>query len=247
MMKKLLLLLMIAFVAVSFVNAQSFSLLRDGDPLPETITITSHPDSTHPVDLYVAVKNISDNILNVRMLRTYVDLIDGAGIEFCFAGQCEAPFTDTSGLYVSLPAGASTNAKNSLEAHYHYPVGTIGTTIVQYTFFDKSNFDDNVTLTVNYVTSPTAIDENIANSISLSDVYPNPTHNTVNVDYNFDVNIDAASVKIVNLLGAVVKEVEMDQNGNKLSMDVSDLTAGIYFYSVVVNNEIFKTKKLVIR
>ena len=36
----------------------------------------------------------------------------------------------------------------------------------------------------------------------------------------------------------------MDQNANKLSMDVSDLTAGIYFYSIVVNNEIFKTKEI---
>lgn len=247
MMKKLLLLLMIAFVAGTSVNAQSFSLYRDGELLPESITLTQHPDSTHPMDLYVAIKNISDDILNVRLLRTYETILDDASVEFCFAGQCEAPFVDTSSLYVAIPAGATTNAKNSLEAHYYYPQGTLGTSVVKYTFFDMNNFDNNITLTVNYITQFTAIDENIAKSISLSNVYPNPTHNTINIDYNFDVNIDGASVKIVNLLGSVVKETEMDQNANKLSMDVSDLTTGIYFYSIVVNNEIFKTKKLVIR
>jgi len=51
----------------------------------------------------------------------------------------------------------------------------------------------------------------------------------------------------VNLLGSVVKEVEIDQNSNKLSMDISNLDAGVYFYSIVVNNEVFQTKKLVIR
>ena len=75
MMKKLLLLLMIAIVSTSYVNAQSFTLLRDGDPLPETITLMQNPDSTHPMDLYVAVKNISDNILNVKMVREYVNLV----------------------------------------------------------------------------------------------------------------------------------------------------------------------------
>ena len=122
-------------------------------------------------------------------------LLTKAKVEFCFAGQCLPPEIDTSGTHVTLPAGATTNAKNSLEAHYYYPVGTIGTTIVKYTFYDDNNFDDNVTLTVNYITSPTAIDENIAKSISLSNVYPNPTHNTINIDYNFDVNIDAAISK----------------------------------------------------
>lgn len=247
MMKKLLLFLMIAIVSTSYVNAQSFTLSNDDGPLPDTITLYQHPDTNQLIVFHAAVTNITHGILNVKVLRTNLDTVAGTVNSFCFANQCEMPTTDTSGLYLALPAGTTTDEASSLKGDYYYPVGTVGTSTVKYTIFNKEDFTDHVDVVVKYSTSPTAIDENIARSISLSNVYPNPTYNTINIDYNFDVNIDGASVKIVNLLGSIVKEVEMDQNANKLSMDVSDLTAGIYFYSIVVNNEIFKTKKLVKR
>ena len=41
--------------------------------------------------------------------------------------------------------------------------------------------------------------------------------------------------------------VRQDINDSHVSINVSDLTDGIYFYSLIVNNETVKTNKLVVR
>ncbi len=251
MMKKLLLLFIVAFLSTTYVNAQSLSLSWDGQALPDTVSVFAHPDSTNTIEFHALVTNNTDNIIALRLARVNLDVLDGTINSFCFANTCYSPFMDTTpdlpDSYLIIPAGAISTEEQGLKAEYSEYFDAYGTSLVKYSFFNRANPAEYVDVVVKYWSSPTAIDETLANSIKLSNVYPNPAHSTVNLDYSFDVNVDAATVKIVNLLGSVVKEVEMNQNANKLSIDVSNLNAGVYFYSVIVNNEIFQTKKLVIR
>jgi len=250
MMKKLLIFFIAALLSTTYVSAQSLTLTTlEGEVIPDTVSVFAHPDSTSIIQFHALVTNNTGNIMNIRLARVNIDILDGTSNLMCFADQCYSPFMDTTPEtnYLVLPAGSTSNEAGGLKAEYYDYFGAYGTSIVKYSFFNFANPEEHVDVVVKYWSSPTAIDENIANHINISNAYPNPAFNTINMDYSFDVRVDAASIKIVNLLGSVVKEVEMDQDGNRLSMDVSDLTAGIYFYSVVVNNEIFQTKKLVIR
>ena len=245
MMKKLLLSFLVALMATTYVNAQSLSLSWEGNTLADTVVVEVDPLNTEATIFHAQVTNNSDDIINVKAIRFNVDVIEGTGNSFCFATQCYPPFLDTSAAYLPIPAGASSPTEDFKGEFTAYE--NIGTSLVKYKFFNVNDLNDTVQVVVRYRSYYLAVDESLANSITLSNAYPNPTHTTVNLDYSFDVNIDAATVKIVNLLGSVVKEVEMNQNANKLSIDVSNLNAGVYFYSVIVNNEIFQTKKLVIR
>lgn len=245
MMKKLLLFFVVALLSTTYVSAQSLSLSWEGNALPDTVTLWVKASNTTATEFHAIITNNSDNIINVNAVRFNVDVIKDTENLFCFASACYPPSMDTSFNYLPIAAGAS-SPEDNFKAEFTAN-GELGISIVKYKFYNIADENDSVQVVVKYKSTPTAINETLANSINLSNVYPNPAHTTVNLDYSFDLNVDNASVKIVNILGSIVKEVEMNQNANNLRIDISDLNAGIYFYSVIVNNEIFKTKKLVIR
>lgn len=244
-MKKLLLFFIVALLSTSYISAQSLSLSWEGSAIADTVSVWVDPFIEETTVFHAIATNNSENIIRVKVVRTNVSIIDSTVNSFCFAEQCYPPFLDTSAVHLAIPAGGSSpdeDFKGEFSAH-----NQLGISIVKYKFYDIANPFDFVEVVVKYWSSPSAIGEDLTKNFNFSNVYPNPAYNTVNLDYSFDVSVISASVKIVNLLGSVVKEVEIDQNENKLSIDISDLHAGIYFYSVVVNNDIFQTKKLVIR
>ena len=76
------------------------------------------------------------------------------------------------------------------------------------------------------------------------EIYPNPASDFVNFDIEMQ-NVQSASIVIYNMMGQeVVRQYIKDSH---VSINVSDLTDGIYFYSLIVNNETVKTNKLVVR
>ena len=65
------------------------------------------------------------------------------------------------------------------------------------------------------------------NNKSDIEIYPNPTKDYLNIDLNNEIK---GKVTIVNQLGQVVKEINID--GKELTIDVKDLTSGVYFLNV---------------
>jgi len=246
MMKKLLFFFIVTIVSVSYINAQSISLSWEGAALGDTTSIWVDPSSVEPFNVHVAATNNTGEIMNVKILRTNIELIEGTTNSYCWADQCYSPFVDESPDYVTVVAGGTTDEIQSLKTDF-YANNAIGTTIVKYRFFNVANEEEFAEIVVKYWSSPEGLEEEYAKNIKFSNAYPNPASSQFSLDYSFDMNVDAASLKIVNLLGSVVKEVELDQTSNNINVDVNDLTSGIYFYSVVVDNEVIQTKKLVIR
>lgn len=77
------------------------------------------------------------------------------------------------------------------------------------------------------------------NPVESSVIYPNPADNILYIKHGFYDNID---VKIISLMGNVIKNVNME---NKESVDLSDLESGIYI--VKISNRVStKYEKLII-
>ncbi|MFU8844095.1 MAG: T9SS type A sorting domain-containing protein [Bacteroidales bacterium] len=84
-------------------------------------------------------------------------------------------------------------------------------------------------------------------ALIISRVYPNPAHQTAHFDFEWKKEMTDAKIIIYNLLGKMVREVEIRENTGTLKINVSDLIEGIYFYSLVVKNQPEVTQKLIIR
>ena len=244
-MKKLLSFFIVAILSTVYVNAQSIILSWDGAVLEDTVSVWVDPYLAESTVFHAVATNNTRNSMSVNVLRTNIDTIPGTINSFCWADLCYPPFLDLSGNSVFLAAGASSEDLNFKGEFFAQE--NLGTSLVKYKFFNIENEEEFAEVVVRYWSSPTGIEVDYADNISMSNAYPNPAHSVFKLDYSFDVRVNAASVKVVNLLGSVVKVVELDQNSNSVSVDVSDLNTGIYFYSVIVNNEIFQTKKLVVR
>ena len=242
-MKKIILLFMSVLI-VSWVFAQSLELYYEGelmDPMAE-ITLTAHPDSGMMIIDTLDVKNVSGVTIDVTCVREILENVEGAVNTFCWGGQCYPPFVDTS----STPTTIEPQALALEFSGDHSPNGFVGITKVKYTFYNMSNPDDNAVIVVNYDASETnSINDNGA-KFKLLKAYPNPANNIVSVDYRLEGNSEAR-IAIFNLLGSKVKEIELSRSVGTLTINTTDLIEGIYFYSLLINNEASQTQKLIIK
>lgn len=243
-MKKIILSISLIIFTFCYVNAQSFSLTWEDEAIGDTVAL--FPDSAEATVMVfeAIVNNISDHGINVKVVRNEIFTVENTLNYFCW-GVCYTPAIDTSGMYMFVDKGGS-SAAGDYSAHYEIHE-TVGLSIIEYTFYNMDDPSENIKVVLKFDTSPDGIDENILKNTWVSDIYPNPASNQINVDYNMPIEVDEASVKIVNLLGSVVKEQKIDTRASNMKMDIFDLKGGIYFYSMYINGEIYNTKKLIIR
>jgi hypothetical protein len=77
--------------------------------------------------------------------------------------------------------------------------------------------------------------------------YPNPVKGTT----NFNINLDKASavtVEVSNIIGQNIMTLDegmMNAGGHKMTINASDLTSGIYFYTVKIDGKSYTQKMIV--
>ncbi len=244
-MKKILLLTTIILATISFANAQDFTLSQHGTVLGDTVTADSINVGAQEMIIEAAFNNNTNETVNIKVLRNIIYMMEGDATYFCW-GACFGDTTNLSPGPVTVGPNSSTGEMD-FSGHYKYVGGVHGIALVEYKFFNADNPDQHVTIVVKYDNSIDGIDETILNNVSVSDIYPNPASDYVTVDYDFPAEVDVANIKIVNVLGSVVKEEQLETNNNKVKINISDLKDGIYFYSIFLNEEIYNTKKLIVR
>lgn len=240
-MKKIFLTLIISAL-YSGIFSQTLELYYEDELLESDaeITLIAHPDSGM-MDLdSLWVKNISIDSIEVKCARTIIDTVAGSQNVFCW-GSCYPPFTDTSLVVIIQP---DTFCHKFLG--HHDPKGFEGITKVKYVFYDANNINDQVTFFANYNATFSASINDINSKVTLSNAYPNPANMVVNFDYDMH-GLKNGKVIIYDLLGSVVKDIEIPKKFGSLKLNTSDLIEGIYFYSLRINNEAIKTRKLIIK
>jgi hypothetical protein len=244
MMKKFLLSLTMVLFIFSFAKAQDLTLTWEGNPIGDTVTLWGEPTDFELV-FHANLHNNSANAMNIKVARKEIYLVGNTFSQICWAGLCYSPTVDTSVNYELMMAGG-TSGDEDFSGHYS-PNGNIGTSIVEFIFYNIDNPSVKVSVVVKFWASPEGIAEDAMQGGRISEIYPNPATNYVNLDFNLTSAVKEAKVRIINLIGSVVKEVEIERSTNQLKLDISDLDNGVYFYSVLINGDTYKTKKLVVR
>lgn len=76
-------------------------------------------------------------------------------------------------------------------------------------------------------------------------IFPNPSQGNITIS-NL-LHVDLKSIKIYNILGNLVKKINITDNLNTIFLDANDLNKGVYLLKLKAANGISKTKKLVIK
>ena len=88
----------------------------------------------------------------------------------------------------------------------------------------------------------------VPNSFSLGDAFPNPSSNDVTIAFDLKSN-NNVSIKLVNLVGQEVMNIANDKfsaGANEVKFNVSNLTAGVYFYTMTVDG-VSQSQKIMIK
>lgn len=88
---------------------------------------------------------------------------------------------------------------------------------------------------------------NDADKIEISEAYPNPASHYIQLDYRMSDRMSEGKITVYNLLGSVIGDYRLNNYDNRLQIPVDNLKAGIYFYTISINNKSLITKKFVVK
>ena len=228
-MKKLYLLLLVS-LAFTGLQAQSLTATNvyiDGDPL-------------YFMEGHATITNVSSTSKDVVVARTVNNLFAGHNSYFCWV-QCYSSQTNISPDNMTLAPGTNTDLfRGDLETFM-----ISGISQVSYCFYDVNNPSDSVCVDYIYDATTGIADINTEKNF-ISRAYPNPAVSTANFYINLAKGSKAAQLKFFNMLGSQVKEVDVINSKNSVKVNVADLKAGIYFYSLWVDGKSTATGKLMV-
>ena len=243
-MKKLLLSLAL-MLSVFALSAQSYQVTEreTGIIVENGATYYVYGDGAATGEL-----NIEFNVTtfeHVRLIGEKVEnnVIDGTMNYFCW-GQCLSPF-----VYVSDPYDMPADTTDVFSMHYLADDMSAVLGMEQsmtYYLYEANNPDDKFIINIIFKYSLFGVEEN-SSVETFSNAYPVPAKDVVNFDYNFTSSVNEAYVAIYNMMGQEVMRSDINALQGKVSLNVSDLADGVYFYSLIVNGQTEKSSKLVIK
>lgn len=239
-MKNLLLLFIISVLSQAPLFAQSLELMKkDGSPITEdTIYIkTDNGSSTMEAPIYV--KNTSNKAMDVLVKVYKKNIMAESSASYCWGGSCFDILTTPSTSHTTIES-----ADTAKEFHSDLnPNDQVGINEIMFTFYNKNNSDDSISVTIFYELYITGLDvfSNIKESIK---AYPNPVQNTLFLSYN-TLNTSDFTISIFDIVGKKVKSQKLIHTESVSEIDVSDFKQGIYIWTLESNGIPIKSKKFI--
>jgi hypothetical protein len=250
-MKKLILIASTLFITSSLLTAQSSVIVNDFSNGQVSIANNSILSLTtlsgDHLTTEINVKNTSNTTKVYKLKRTDEILNPGASAYFCVGGgNCYTPATTIAPLSVTLTAnGTSGDDLYSQSLMYLLDLEEAtnpGISHIKYEIYDVNNPSDLFTFTI-YYNDAVSVKENSQLFASISNVYPNPSINSANINLVSAEFLDNATLSITNSLGAIVssKKIDLVAGKNTVTINSEFLVSGIYFVTISSNkNKIVK-------
>ena len=191
----------------------------------------------------IRFKNTTDKTITLIIRRIIIQIGGTQKNYFCLDDNCIdhriedysikiEPDQNFNDLQIALEAGLAS-----------------GHSLVKYVVFNKNNASESVEIDLNYIVEEKAEKENIYSSrlMILYDVYPNPVTDYAFVDYKLLNEQLEAKIVIHNILGNPLDEYPLPAAENKVRIRADVLNAGIYFYTLYLDNEGVVTRKLIVK
>ena len=87
--------------------------------------------------------------------------------------------------------------------------------------------------------------EEVSKETDIFKLYPNPNNGNMTMEYNVSENTSPTLI-IYDITGRIVKQYELNSHNLVLTINASDLNAGVYYYDIKTSEIVVKSDKLVI-
>ena len=217
------------------VLAQSFELLDKQEAfqsgVSQTLRIPLHIKNTTDKPLFYVFRKVQDDLNSTQ--KGY----------FCLDKNCLEPGTEEFSKKVE-PGETLQNLYFTIET------GLLsGQHTLKFEIFPKGSLHQSI----EYPVSVTIDERSVrtlafrSKDITIHEVYPNPVTDVASIDYALHNDFVKAKVVIHNILGKAMGDYELPVSDNKIKIQTDELPAGVYFYTLYLNNEGVFTRKLIVR
>lgn len=229
--------LYIGFVLFTIGQAlgQSFQLVDKQDSYQSSISQT--------LRIPLRIRNTTDRAQFYIIRRVQADLGSTQKGYFCLEGNCLEPGMDKFSKRVE--------AGEVLEnLYYSLETGLItGQNSIQFEIFPQLSpieaVEHNVTILINEKAAKAFVFQ--SKEITVNDIYPNPVIDHAFIDYKIHDENMKAKLVIHNILGSALGEYALPTFETKIKLQTEDLAAGVYFYTIYLDEEGVLTRKLIVR
>jgi hypothetical protein len=244
--------LILAVTSLTAAFGQSIKIFKGTDDVTNK-TITLPVSAYMTAETFLSLVNTTSSKINYNISRTINNgaMVDDscAELSFCTGATCYPPHSD---IYWAAPNPGTIDGYQTLKdaagvtAHYTTCPDHCRDLYVTYNVYKTdAGSKDTAKVTIQY-TCTTGIHEEKAASAFISDAYPNPVSTDFSVSYHMN-SFANSQITITDILGKRVKEVKLTEKEGTVTINTTQLREGIYFYSLIVNNQVTATKKIVIR
>jgi hypothetical protein len=124
-----------------------------------------------------------------------------------------------------------------------------GISTLKYLVYNKSLPGTPVEFDINFMVDEKPEKQTIYTSkdITINDVYPNPIIENAYIDYRLLSDQVKAKIIVHDILGNIVGEYPLIPTETLIRIKAEELTSGIYFYTLYVNNKAMTTRKIMMR
>ena len=193
----------------------------------------------------VKLKNISGKSIHVVVRRDLKQIGSSQNSYFCWDNDCLEPEENQLSTSILIKPGEIVETFVSvLSAGLDETISSL-----KYSFYDRDNPEDIVAVELDYTVKDRSVGGFMfnSNSISLSDIYPNPVSDIAYINYIIYNEEVEAKLVFHNVLGSGVGEYMLNPVEQELKINTTEFKPGVYFYTLHVDNEVKVTKKLIIK
>lgn len=217
---------------------------------PNNAEVVGDPDVLNEV--HIDFHNEGTN-QTMTWVRTVNDIPDGWKSSVCDFNLCWADFADEPDDYFNAPADTTGTVYVKFDARNFHdgafnPVPGCGTVEVNFfSVLDSANYNAlgvfHARLGVEETDCKTLIASPSFDNSFL--IYPNPAVNTINAVASFSAEINR--VEIVNVTGNIVSSYKWETASGKMTFNLNDLPAGMYFVRLIndSNNAVYSEKVII--
>ncbi|MDR1848366.1 MAG: T9SS type A sorting domain-containing protein [Bacteroidales bacterium] len=242
-MKKTILFIAVIAFGLS-IKAQSFLVTRGDDGTSITDSVVYELDAHEDIRWdYIHLQNITDTAITLRMQIHRLQMAENASIGMCFGDQC---LFDTIAQDVNLVTIQPQVEYTGFDLQYNYT--NLNRSIIKVNLLNANDNAIIQSFLVYYEGLTSGLQAIEASNKASIGIYPNPANNIVCIKYTLPKNCSTPSLIVKNMLGKEVKNVKINNNqSGKVYLNTEDLTQGIYFCSIVCEEQAIVTKKMIVK
>lgn len=178
--------------------------------------------------------NLTMDTIQFNCKKIETSLLSGTSASFCWGNLCyPAQIFDSPSPAIISPNGFVSDFSGK-----YNPNAILGTSYVQFVFYNSQSPQDSVFFTAKFVLPEELLVDLATENIDFL-LYPNPVNDLVNIEFERLVD----SFDIIDNMGQVIETIF--PTSNFLSLDISNLEAGMYFVKIKKENEIYALRLIV--